>query len=298
MTADAYRATPLWLKITLWLVAVLCMASAVVYQRLTGPTHPYRGELEAGGTSYAYRLIRSETTTADARVRVPDPGGAATATLHWRRHPTDDPFTPVPMASDDGVLTAHLPRQPAAGKVEYYVTVDLPEDERARLPPGDDDSVVLRYKDPVPVAVLIPHVVLMFFAVLFGIRTGLAALVAPAGMRWQAWTTLAAMTVGGMVLGPVVQKHAFGAYWTGWPFGGDLTDNKVLVMWLVWIVACTTIGFRPIRREWIGRALVVLAALVMTGVYLIPHSMRGSELDYSAVDAGVHPSDAIGTADE
>jgi hypothetical protein len=36
----------------------------------------------------------------------------------------------------------------------------------------------------------------------------------------------------------------------------------------------------------------------MTGVYMIPHSMRGSELDYSAVDAGVHPSEAIGTSDE
>ena len=40
------------------------------------------------------------------------------------------------------------------------------------------------------------------------------------------------------------------------------------------------------------------AALVMTAVYLIPHSMRGSELSYEALDAGVDASEAVGTADE
>lgn len=41
---------------------------------------------------------------------------------------------------------------------------------------------------------------------------------------------------------------------------------------------------------------VALAALVMTVVYLIPHSMRGSELNYEAVDAGVSASEAVGTS--
>ncbi len=299
MTAEAYRSTPLWLKVTLWIAAVLFMAAAVIYQRLTGPTHPFRGSFEAGGESYSYRLIRSETTTTDATVRIPDPGPGVSATLHWRRYPTNEPFAAEPMMPDDGAtVSAGLPRQPPAGKLEYYLTIDGPSGVAARLPADPHENVVLRYKDPVPAAVLIPHIVMMFFAVLFGIRAGLAALAAPAGMRWIAWTTLAGMTVGGMVLGPIVQKYAFGAYWTGWPFGGDLTDNKVLLMWLVWIVACSTIGFRPLKREWIGRLMVVVAALVMTAVYMIPHSMRGSELDYAAVDAGTAPSQAIGTADE
>lgn len=299
MSADAYRATPLWLKIVLWIAAVLCMAAAVIYQRLTGPTHPYRSSFEAGGESYSYRLIRSETTTTDATVRIPDPGSGRSATLHWRRYPTDEPFAAQAMTpADDATVSADLPRQPPAGKLEYYLTVEGAGGTIARLPADSHQNVVLRYKDPVPAVVLIPHIVMMFFAVLFGIRAGLAAIAAPAGMRWIAWTTLIGMTVGGMVLGPIVQKHAFGAYWTGWPFGGDLTDNKVLLMWLMWIVACSTIGFRPLKREWIGRLMVVIAALVMTAVYMIPHSMRGSELDYAAVDAGAAPSQAIGTADE
>ena len=41
--------------------------------------------------------------------------------------------------------------------------------------------------------------------------------------------------------------------------------------------------------------VVVAATVVMMAVYLIPHSMRGSELDYSAVEQGVDPADAIRT---
>jgi hypothetical protein len=284
-----------WVRVTLWILAVLLMGATVVYQRLTGPTHPLRGQIEVGGVAHSYRLIRSQTTTEAARVRVPDPGTNARAWLHSRRYPTDEPFTKTVMRPVDKALVGELPLQPAAGKVEYYVTLESPEREH-RIP--ESDTVILRYKDPVPAAVLIPHVILMFFAVLFGLRAGLAALLAPGEMRWLAWTTLAGMTLGGMILGPMVQKYAFGAYWTGWPFGGDLTDNKVLIMWIVWIMTCSTIGFRTMRREMVGRLLVILATLVMTGVYLIPHSMRGSELDYEAVDAGVDPAAAIGTSDE
>ena len=103
------------------------------------------------------------------------------------------------------------------------------------------------------------------------------------------------MTIGGMVLGPIVQKYAFGEYWTGFPWGGDWTDNKMLVMWLSWVFACAVIGFRPKRRELIPRAAVLIGALVMSAVYLIPHSMGGSELDYSAVEQGVDPAEAIRT---
>lgn len=289
--------TAIWLKIIIWVLAVLLMAASVIYQRMTGPTHPKRGSFEAAGATHTYRLVRSGISTTPAQVRIPDPGGETSATIEWRRYPTDEAFSPISMTSSDGFLTGNLPRQVAAGKVEYSVTLQTPEGE-IRLPSGEENTVILRYKDPVPATVLIPHIILMFFAVLFGIRTGLSAIFSPSGMRWSAWTTLIGMTIGGMVLGPIVQKYAFGAYWTGWPFGGDLTDNKVLIMWIVWILACTTIGFKPIKKEWIGRILVLAAAAVMTVVYLIPHSMRGSELNYEAVDSGVEASQAIGTSDE
>ena len=192
-------------------------------------------------------------------------------------------------------LFAELPTQPAAGKVEYYLTVD--EGGKTQRIPEGEENVVIRFKDHVPTVILGAHVLMMFFAVLIGMRAGLGAIVGDWRMRTLSWITFIGMSVGGMVLGPIVQKYAFGEYWTGFPWGYDLTDNKMLIMWIVWLIACTTIGLRPKKKEIVGRVVVIVAMLVMTAVYLIPHSMRGSELDYQKLDQGIHPKDAIGTGD-
>ena len=44
----------------------------------------------------------------------------------------------------------------------------------------------------------------------------------------------------------------------------------------------------------VGLAFCVSVSCGLVGVYLIPHSMRGSELDYEAVDTGVPVEEAIG----
>ncbi len=289
----------------LWTLALVLMLSAAVYQRLTGPTNPLRGSLVVDGASQRYRLLRSEETVRDARIAVPAPGPEATGRLIWRRYPTSDEFGTLDMAletTQEGrrELAARLPAQPSAGKLEYRLEVDAP-DGLVRIPSGEQEhgeaTIVLRYKDPVPLPLLLAHIAFMFFGVLIGMRAALGALFAPRGMHAHAWITLALMTVGGMVLGPIVQKHAFGAYWTGFPWGYDLTDNKTLIMWLVWIGACVVLGWkRPDGTpRWRARVAVLAAAVVMTVVYLIPHSLRGSELDYSAVDSGVPAAEAVGT---
>jgi hypothetical protein len=283
-------------KTFLWILAVAIMVSAVIYQRTTGPTYPFRGTLTVEGQTFKYRLVRSQETTAEARVALPDPGRPMDAELHYRRYKTADSLTVVPFSDEGDEYAAYLPIQPAAGKMEYYVTV-IAAGESMRIPAEGEEDIVLRYKDPVPGYVLWPHVFLMFFSVLFGMRAGLSALFDPSDMRTYAFIALIGMTLGGMIFGPIVQKFAFGEYWTGFPFGGDLTDNKTLIMWVAWLIAGAAIGFRPRKKESVSRAVVLVAAVVMTVVYLIPHSMRGSELDYSKIDQGVHPSEAIGTGD-
>jgi len=268
------------------------MLSAAVYQRLTGPTYRLRGQFEAAGQVYRYRLIRSAYSTHDTLVTVPDPGSEVTGRLYYKRYNTKDEFTAIPLMAEKGELAARLPAQPAAGKLEYYLVLDLPAGE-LRIPETSSENVIIRFKDPTPITVLLPHVLLMFFAILIGVRTAFAALFDPNRMRPLAWVTLACMTVGGMILGPFVQKFSFGEYWTGFPFGYDLTDNKTLILWIVWLIACFAIGLKPRSKEAAARATVVVAALVMMVVYLIPHSLRGSELDYSQLDAGVPASEAI-----
>ncbi|MEJ2504028.1 MAG: hypothetical protein P8177_12090 [Gemmatimonadota bacterium] len=228
-------------------------------------------------------------------VEIPDPGPETDGVLRYRRYPTADDFTAVPMVRAGGVLRAALPRQPAAGKLEYHVVVESPAGT-VRLPARGSDDPIIRFKDPVPVGVLIPHVAFMFFAILVGVRAGLGAAVGAPGYRGQAWTALVLMTIGGLVLGPIVQEAAFGAYWTGFPFGYDLTDNKTLILWLVWVVACAAVEWGR-RRSAPGtaRVAIVAATVVMLTVYLVPHSLRGSELDYDQLEQGVDPAEAIRT---
>lgn len=92
-----------------------------------------------------------------------------------------------------------------------------------------------------------------------------------------------------------MQKATFGAYWTGFPWGFDLTDNKTLLMWLAWVLAALVAGPRPRPREEWNRAAVLAAALAMAVVYLIPHSLRGSQLDYSKVRPGADAAEAVVT---
>lgn len=267
----------------LWILALIVMFSAASYQRRTGPTYEVKSQFEAGGEAYAYELLRSANTTEGALVSIPEPGSEATAVVGFRRYPTDQPFTEQDLESVDGRLVGRLPVQPAAGKVEYYVELRLMGGDPIRLPDNEEGSVVLRYKDPVPLGVLLPHVLVMFLSMMVGIRTALGAVFLPGGVRKLAWTTLGGITLGGMVLGPIVQKYAFGALWTGFPFGYDLTDNKTLIMWVAWIGACIVVG-RPARAEaevgGSGRFALVAAAIVTLVVYMIPHSFKGSELDY------------------
>jgi len=90
---------------------------------------------------------------------------------------------------------------------------------------------------------------------------------------------MALLVIGGLMLGPIVQRFAFGAYWTGWPYGHDLTDNKTLIAFLAWLTA-TILAWRRANT----RLAVTLGWVVMMGIFLIPHSARGSQLDWSEIE--------------
>jgi hypothetical protein len=237
----------------LWLLATFITLASAVYQRMTGPTYPARGSVEVSGVDVKYRLIRTHAS-GDAEVTVAAPQPIA-GTLSWKRNKTQDPWTYIEMQRRGDLLVANLPEQPPAGKLAYRVILQK-DGERVSL--GD-----------VPDVVLIPHVIAMFLAMLLSARAGLE-LLRPNPATNLLWPTFILLTIGGMILGPIVQKYAFGAYWTGFPFGTDLTDNKTAVAWILWGLA----GWR--KSPW----LIALAAIGTFAIYLIPHSMFGSELKY------------------
>ena len=121
----------------------------------------------------------------------------------------------------------------------------------------------------------------MFLAMLFSTRTGIEALIKGDRTLSYSRVTLIFLLFGGMILSPIVQKYAFGEFWTGWPFGKDLTDNKTLVAFVAWIIAVIRLRKNSEKRGW-----ALAAAIILLAVYLIPHSMFGSELDYSTGEIG------------
>jgi hypothetical protein len=116
----------------------------------------------------------------------------------------------------------------------------------------------------------------MFFSLLFGTRAGLEAIFRRKDTLYMTGVALFTIILGGLILGPIVQKYAFDAYWTGWPFGHDLTDNKTAVIFIFWLIA-----FIKLRMNRQHKTMVIVATLVMIIVYIIPHSVLGSEIDHT-----------------
>jgi hypothetical protein len=268
------------LSATLWLAAFLVTVLLAVFQRKTGPSYPIDGELGLqSGEVLEYSLPRSNEGRPELEIEFSMPSLGGTATLEWRRWPTDEAFLRQSMeVSDSGErFEARIPPQPAAGKVEYRI---LLETEGVVMSIPATETVVARYRDDVPAPILIPHILAMFLSMLISTRA-LFEVLRPGAPRARGLVlvSMALLVVGGLILGPLVQRFAFGAYWTGWPVGHDLTDNKTLVAFLAWLPA-TVLAWRHART----RLAVAMGWLVMMGIFLIPHSARGSQLDWSELD--------------
>ena len=176
------------------------------------------------------------------------------------------------MVREGNVLTTKIPFQPPAGKVEYKVSL-YKDGKQYQL---TEEPIVIRFKGAVPIGVLTPHIFFMFISLLFGLRSGLEVLFRRKDTLFYVGVALFTVTIGGLILGPIVQKYAFDAYWTGWPFGHDLTDNKTLVIFIFWLIAWLRLRKKPTDIVW-----TIVAVLVMIVVYVIPHSVLGSEIDYT-----------------
>lgn len=260
-------------KITLWILAFVITISSAVYQRMTGPTHPKRGHVNFQEQKISFRFLRSETVNKDALITLIVPDTAIGGFVKFVRYKSNDEWTSMPFQREGDKLVAQLPHQPPAGKLMYFVFLTK-NDQKLSL--TGSDPVIIRYTGEVPAIILASHVLLMFLAMFFSNRTGLEALDSRGkANKYMLWT-IGFFFVGGFILGPLMQKYAFGEFWTGFPFGIDLTDNKTLIAMLGWFWA----WFKN-RTGKDGRGWIIFAAVLMLAVYLVPHSVLGSEIDYT-----------------
>jgi hypothetical protein len=255
----------------LWSIAVILTIGSAAWQRLSGPTYPVRGEMTLGGDVIRYRLERTHPGAGDQPIRIEAPDASVTGEVRWRRYPSHEEWQTLALARGGRWLAADLPHQPPAGKIEYQV----------RLARGAETAVapvraaITRFRGEISAVIFVPHLVAMFLSLLLGARAGLAALARQDHRRFT-WWAIGCLAIGGFVLGPAVQKQAFGEWWAGVPYGWDLTDNKTLLAGAAWLVAAWRV------RQGHGRVAVLVAAVVMLGVFAIPHSTWGSEIDWRA----------------
>jgi hypothetical protein len=260
-------------KTFLWILAILLTLAAAVYQRRTGPSYPLRGKTEIGGNVVSWQLVRSAESIRDCEIAIPGADPGLSGYLEYRRFKTDDPWTRVDFRRDGDKIAALLPKQPPAGKLAYRVILTR---DGTETPLNGGEPAVIRFKGEVPAVVQILHILVMFLAMVFSSRAGLAALDKMDHPRKLTIIICIFLFVGGFILGPLMQYHAFGKFWTGFPLGGDLTDNKTLIAMAAWIVALIAGRKGKPARGW-----VLAASIILLVVFSVPHSLFGSEINYA-----------------
>jgi len=252
-------------------LAILITALALVYQSFTGPTKPLRATLWLNDNQeYKLKFPRSHGGTTNCLIELEIPDNTVQADIFFRRFPTNEEWQKVNMVRVSEKLAGFLPNQPPAGKLEYYLVFS--QDGKVVRTPVEG-HIVIRFRGDVPAGIILPHVLLMFVAMLLSNLTLFLALFRFKQYRLFSWITLIALFTGGLIFGPIVQKYAFGEYWTGFPRGMDLTDNKTLIAFVFWLVAVIV----NLKRE--RRFFTIMAAIVMLVIFSIPHSTMGSELN-------------------
>lgn len=249
-------------------IAILITLISIIYQRSTGPTYPKKFTVQ----NTKLKFLRSHGGQTDAPLEIPKFTENTTATLTYKRYPTNDEWTEIPFNVEQNLLSAKLPNQPPAGKLQYFIKLNI--DNQTHELGTAAEPILIRFKGDVPTFILAPHIFFMFLSMLL---SGLAASEAfqnTESYRAITKATFFCLLVGGMILGPIVQKYAFDVYWAGFPFDWDLTDNKLLIGVLAWF---TALMFNLKKKN---RVATIMAAIILIGVYSIPHSMMGSQYNY------------------
>jgi len=274
----------------MWTMAFIITIAAAIYQRHTGPTYPKELNVTLNDKVYELKLVRSLALNEKPDIKLEIADSTVKARLFFKRFRSSEEYQVTgftykvfPVKSflmnkvfkiyEEKGLYAEVPQQPPAGKLQYYFEISDSKGTKSYL---TETPVIIRFKGGVPAFILVPHILLMFLAMLFSTLAGLMATVKYTMYKKYAIWTLILFIAGGMVLGPIVQFDAFGDFWTGIPFGWDLTDNKTLIALLFWILAVVMNS----KKE--RPVYTVLAAFVLLLVFSIPHSLFGSELSYAS----------------
>ncbi|MFH1050501.1 MAG: hypothetical protein V1779_06170 [bacterium] len=268
-------------SVILWAMSIILMAGVVVYQKTTGPTYPKKGDKEIYGINIDYSLPRSNDGAYTVKVLILDESRTLHGKYKIKRFKSHDDWSEYELQRNGDSLSFIIPHQSAAGKVMYQIFLTIGDKPIIVL---NKNPVVLRFRNNVPGVVVIFHLIFIFATITLSVRTGFEAFFRGNKVKIFTILTLLSLILGGFVFGPLMQKFAFGAYWTGWPMKGlfniaDLTDTKTFVALMFWLIALWATYKKPEGRKW-----QIAASIVLIIVYMIPHSLLGSEIDYTKIE--------------
>lgn len=256
------------LKRFIYLFSSIILSIAVAYyQRVTGPTYPVKGSLDKKSKYYLPRSC----TRNEGRCKVYIKNPEIDFYVMYKRYGVEEEFSKINSSRDKDESYLLLPDVvPPGGKIEYDVYIK--DDGVVRL---NKERVIVRFKDKVDTPILILHIVVMFLSL--GVIFYLTFMIVFEGKYNPTifWLGYLLFFAGGFVLGPLLQKQAFGIWWSGFPFGYDMTDNKTLVVFLFWTIAAFKVLFKKDAK-----GMIVLSSLITLISYLIPHSIFGTEYSW------------------
>jgi hypothetical protein len=253
-----------------WFIAILITFSIAIFQFIMGTAYPLVTEVNTGKQHLQFELIRSYSGQSDCPIIFPVGDITVSGYILYRNYPSVDSMTRINLNREGEKLIARLPKQPPASKLEYRVFL---EKARTGINVNNGKPVIIRFLGSVPLYILSIQSILIFLAVLFSNITGIFALVRIRAYKWLIYLTIITLIVVVFVLQPIMHKYSLNQWWTNIPYSWDLSDNKLFIALIVWLITMY-FNFKKARP-----GLIVLAAFLSIIIFAVPHGFPGSEHD-------------------
>lgn len=244
-----------------WIIAIIITLGISYYLRISNQTKSIEGTILIDKNEIKFKLPRTYNIGLDTSVRLSIQDTAYKAYLLYRQHKTDSQFTRLSMQRQDTTLIAFLPNQNPGVKLEYFIELQH-GNNKYTIP--NNIKVVALFKDSIPMGVLLPHIIIAFFAVIYTNVTLLEALFKGTKVVIYSLITVVFILFGDLFLGPIVNNYAFGKYLTGVPFNFNIAENKYLYSFICWIITFFAIWkFDYEKYRWwvVGASLFFLILL-------------------------------------
>jgi hypothetical protein len=270
------------------LVPLVLTIVLLAFARRLSTRRPHDIVIEEAGMTIRHRTVTEQVGEGNPVVSVHlDKVLARKPVIVYKAGVHGDPGEMMMKDAGGGMYEIALPDLGQGRRCYYALAIETATGETVRIPEGPDDFFLIKYKGHVSDIVLVLHIIFMFGAFFFMIKSlsGAVGILRNNetkretihALRWCLVTTF----IGGWPLGFVLNYQAFGVVWEGFPFGYDVTDNKTQIMFVFWLVTALLVRgsfFRSDERsDSLGpRAfalLVVLSFLVSLGLFILPHSL-------------------------